>query len=68
MKYYGIKTPENYIWWITDSEHNSWFAFFTWQNKDGQYNPHRAPLYTAIEAYKSIGYRCVELEVREKTE
>lgn len=64
MKYYGIKTPENeynvgsYIWWIDTDEHKSWDLFF-------QYNAHRAPLYDAIKAYEAIGYKCVELEIKE---
>lgn len=71
MKYYGIKTPEknnqkSYIWWIADSKHKSWLAFFTHPNKDNEYNSHRLPLADAIEAYEGIGYKCVELELIEK--
>ena len=63
MIYYGIKTPINervksYIHWISSSEHDSWFLFFN-------QNPHRLPICDAIEAYKSIGYKCVKLEVNE---
>jgi len=69
MKYFGIKTPEphSYIWWIADSQHNSWMSFFTYPSKDGDGPaPHRLPMCDAIRAYKGIGYRCVELEVKEK--
>lgn len=70
MKYYGIKTPgsetdESYIWWISDSEYNTWRLFFTYPNKDGDKNAHRLPLADAIRAYEAIGYKCVELEVKE---
>jgi hypothetical protein len=73
MKYYGIKTPktdreESYIWWISDSEHNSWDAFFISPDKVHAYNRSRPSMETAIKAYKSIGYKCVELEVEEKVE
>jgi len=73
MKYFGIKTPKtashsSYIWWISDSEHNSWMSFFNYPNKDKELNSHRLPLAEAIKAYKAIGYRCVELEVVEKDE
>lgn len=71
MKYYGIKTPEkpsvpSYIWWVADSEHNSWNAFFTYPNKSREFNRHRLPLSEAIKAYESIGYKCVEVDVTEK--
>jgi hypothetical protein len=65
MNYYGIKYPDDdplnsgRIYWITSSEHNSWIEFF----KD---NANRAPIATAIRAYESIGYKCVELEIKEK--
>jgi len=71
MKYYGIKTPENndepnYIWWIANSEHECWNLFFSFPNKYGELMPYKLDLYTAIQAYKAIGYQCVELEVIEK--
>lgn len=73
MKYYGIKTPHNrfgvdksYIWWIGQSEHESWMMFFTQGGQHEERNAHRLPLEEAIRAYKAIGYKCVELEVTEK--
>jgi len=59
MRYFGIKKPDGTIWWIADSEHNSWQAFF-------DTTAHRLPLDEAVQAYKAIGYRCVELEVKER--
>jgi hypothetical protein len=72
MKYFGIKTPgssesPSYIWWIEGSEHNSWLAFFEFPSKEGNVNPHRLPLEEAIRAYKAIGYKCIEVEVKEKS-
>ena len=66
MKYFGIKTPDGVIWWIADSRHNAWLAFFTYPSKQRELKPHRAPLGEAIRAYEAIGYLCVELEVTEK--
>jgi len=71
MKYWGIKTPktdnqDSYIWWITNNDHSSWMSFFTQSNKDGEFNAYRLPLATAIKAYKGIGYKCVELLIKEK--
>ena len=71
MKYFGIKTPkidnkESYIWWITDSEHNSWMCFFTYPDRDKRLNMYRLSIGEAIRAYESIGYKCVELDVTEK--
>lgn len=65
MRFFGIKKPCGMIWWIADSEHNSWLAFFTYPSESGERNAHRLPLAEAIKAYQGIGYRCVELEVRE---
>ena len=77
MKYYGIKTPEppkdddglhhpdSFIWWLADSEHGSWMAFFQYPSNKKELMAHRLPLAEAIEAYSAIGYRCVELEVKE---
>jgi hypothetical protein len=62
MRYFGIKKPgdDGYIWWIGEDQHRAWVAFF-------QQMPNRAPMDEAIRAYEAIGYRCVELDVREKT-
>ena len=73
MKYYGIKTPpdkvnDSYIWWIATDKYKCWDMFFQWPDKDGGINYSRAPRETAIRAYESIGYKCVELEIREKGE
>ena len=67
MKYFGIKTPEpnSYIWWIAADKHSSWHMFFQYPNKNGEFNPSRAPTYEAIQAYEAIGYRCIELEIKE---
>jgi len=73
MRYFGIKTPDQvearvtgYIWWISDTEQGAWRSFFTYPSKKFEFNPYRLPMYEAIKAYEGIGYRCVELEVREK--
>lgn len=67
MRYFGIKSPKSDpIWWITDSEHNSWMSFFTYPNDLKERILHRLPLEEAIRAYKSIGYKCVELNITEK--
>lgn len=68
MEYYGIQTPDkpgqpSYIWWITDSEHNSWMAFFNGANKEGKHNAYRLPLAEAKKAYEWLGYKCVELKL-----
>lgn len=70
MKYYGIKTPGeySYIYWITESEWQSWQAFFNIPDKFNNSIVHRLPMSEAIEAYKAIGYKCVELEVTERGE
>ena len=70
MKYYGIKTPksekkQSYIWWIADSEYMAWMSFFQYPNKEGERIPHRLCLADAKRAYKAIGYKCVELDVKE---
>jgi hypothetical protein len=72
VRYFGIKTckkesQDSYIWWITDSSHNSWMSFFSNPDKERQFNAFRLPLAEAIKAYQSIGYECVELEVIEKS-
>lgn len=71
MRYFGIKTPEkenekSYIWWIAEDEHRCWMQFFTYPNKNNEMNSHRLPLFDAIRAYKAIGYKCIELEIKEK--
>ena len=67
MKYYAIKTPANppVVWWISDSEHGAWQAFFTWPSKNNQFSYGRPPLAEAIQAYEAIGYRCVEVLLTE---
>ena len=65
MRYFGIKPPPDIhgnvgpIWWIDQDEHRAWVKFF------GEH-PSRPPTFEAITAYERIGYRCVELDVREK--
>ena len=66
MQYYGIRTPDDYIWWLSNTSSGAWRSFFQYPNIDGNFNPHRAPLYEAIKAYKLLGYRCVELELKVK--
>ena len=71
MNYFGIKTPQRnnedpYIWWIANSEHESWMSFFQYPSAKREMNAHRLPLEEAIRAYQSIGYRCVALDVQEK--
>ncbi len=63
MKYYGIQTPkqghqDSYIYWITHSSHESWMLFFQISG-----NPIKFTISEAIKAYKSIGYKCIELHV-----
>ena len=72
-KWYGIKCPKDehsgmseIIWWITNSEHNSWMSFFAYGTTKGNAPYHAVPIEEAIRAYKAIGYKCVELEVTEK--
>lgn len=65
-QYFGIKTPDGLIWWIGEDEHRAWDAFFTYPNNRREMMPHRAPLAEAINAYKAIGYECIELDVKEK--
>jgi hypothetical protein len=69
--YWGIKTPDrpeakSYIWWIADSEHNAWEAFFSYPNKSRERMSYRWPLAEAIQAYEGIGYECVRIEIKEK--
>lgn len=71
MKYFGIKTTgyggqEPYIWWIANSEHAAWVSFFNSPSPYRDLNGYRLCIAEAIEAYESIGYRCVELTVEEK--
>lgn len=66
MQYFGIRKPDGRIWWLADSEHNAWISFFTYPSEKQEKMPHRLPISEAIQAYQSIGYRCVELDVREK--
>lgn len=68
MDYYGIQTPDkpetpSYIWWVTNSKHNSWMSFFNVENKEGCRNASVLPLHDAILAYEGIGYKCVRLKV-----
>ena len=65
MRYYGIKKPDGVIWWITDSKHNSWLAFFQFPSDKNTLNAHRLPIAEAASAYEAIGYKCVELKVEE---
>jgi hypothetical protein len=70
MRYFGIKTPatENepsYIWWIADGKHEAWMAFFQYPNKDGKRIMYRLCIADAIKAYEGIGYKCVEVELKE---
>lgn len=55
-EYYGIESPDGYIWWMDTEKYKCWTLFF-------QYKPHRLPLEEAQRAYESIGYKCVELKV-----
>lgn len=66
MRYFGIRKQNGIIWWIAESEHQAWMAFFQYPSNKNELIAHRLPLAEAIEAYTAIGYRCVELEVREK--
>jgi hypothetical protein len=75
VKYFGIKTPEkedkwsktpSIIWWIANDEHSSWMLFFQYPSNKNELMPYRLPIAEAIQAYKAIGYKCVELEVKEK--
>ena len=66
MKYYGIKTPEDQIHWVSKDERTSWGLFFQYPNeKQGIANFYRLSMAEAQEAYQAIGYRCVELDVTE---
>lgn len=68
MDYFGIKTPggDSYIWWIANSRHESWMAFFQYPSAKCELNAHRLPIEEAVRAYEAIGYRCVPLLVQEK--
>ena len=59
MRYFGIKKPDGEVWWIAEDASRAWLQFF------GNV-PNRSPIAEAIRAYESIGYKCVELDVREK--
>lgn len=59
MKYYGIKRPDGLISWVSDSTQGAWNLFF-------RNFPNRPAMYEAIKAYAAIGYKCVELEIKEK--
>jgi hypothetical protein len=65
MKYYAIKQPSGPLWWIADSEHNAWMAFFTYPNQEGNRTAYRLCLADAIRAYRAIGYECVEVAITE---
>ena len=62
-KWFGIQTPDNIVWWITNDEHDSWMTFFCRDTSKGGAAYHHLPIAEAIRAYESIGYKCVELEV-----
>ena len=71
MDYFGIKTPKRinedpYIWWIANSSHDAWMAFFQYPSAKYEMNAHRLPLAEAIKAYEAIGYECVTLDVKER--
>jgi len=73
MDYFGIKTRQRktqdpYIWWISNSPHDAWMAFFNHQSPSKEYNAHNLPLAEAIQAYEGIGYKCVPLSVKEVIE
>ena len=67
QRYYGIKSPDpnTPIWWIAIDKHRTWEQFFTNRGPNREFNAHQLPLATAIKAYEAIGYRCVELEIKE---
>lgn len=72
MNYFGIKMPQRenetpYIWWISNSRHEAWMSFFQYPSAKREMNAHRIPLAEAIQAYEAIGYRCVEVDVQEKS-
>lgn len=59
MRYFGIKTIDPpTIFHIADSEMGAWQLFFN-------DHAHRLPLHEAIKAYEGLGYKCVELEIKE---
>ena len=62
---YGIKCPNGRIWWFAEDESRAWLAFFSYPSGPNRENACRAPLAEAIEAYKSIGYKCVQVEIHE---
>ena len=71
-RYYAIKTPpdihgESYIWWFARAKHEAWENFFQYPNENMERVKYSLPLATAIEAYQAIGYKCVELDVKEVT-
>lgn len=73
MKYFGIKTPstegyEAYVWWISNTRSGAWKSFFQYPDKYDRVYAYRLPLEEAIRAYEAIGYKCVELDVKEKIE
>ena len=68
MKYFGIQTParehqSSYIWWIANTVHNAWLAFFNYPTSVGEMNAMHHRTEEAIRAYEAIGYECVELSV-----
>jgi uncharacterized membrane protein len=64
MQYFGIKQPNGVVWWIASTEDAAWMSFFTYPNEEEKLIPHRLSLAEAIQAYKAIGYQCVELEIK----
>ncbi len=53
MRYFGIKKPDGVIWWITDSKHNSWLAFFQFPSDKDTLNAHRS----AHKRCRRFGFR-----------
>ncbi len=71
MKYFGIKTPEtkkdkSYIFWISSDEHKCWSMFLHHPNYNNEINRYHGSISEGIRAYEAIGYKCVELDIKEK--
>jgi hypothetical protein len=65
MRYFGIKKPDGVIWWLSDTPYGAWLSFFQFPSDKNELNAHRLPISEAAQAYEAIGYKCVELEVKE---
>ena len=70
-RWYGIQVPDeenekDLVWWLTNSEHDSWMSFFAYPTTKGAPPFRCLPIATAIRAYEGLGYKCVELEVKIK--